>query len=143
MVRVGVRSQPETWPLARLVSLNGDTDCLQTVCKIPKSALLSARTCSLPPLTDAPVLTTAHSILGLALALLHELRLGPDSSFWGYLQSLPRETVPIPALWPLCPEGSDAALALKWLQGTEAERDLRRREREGVGLVSLGYNLQN
>lgn len=80
--------------------------------------------------------TTSHTILGLALALLHELRLGVDSDFWGYIQSLPREAVPIPTLWPLEDAGSDAQLAIPWLRGTEAERDLRRREREGVGLVS-------
>lgn len=77
-------------------------------------------------------------MLGLTLALLHEMRLGTESKFWGYTQSLPRTTVPIPALWPLAPEGGgDALRALDWLVGTEADRDIRRRQLEGVGLVSL------
>lgn len=101
------------------------------VCKIPKTALLSLRTSSLPPLS---IDVEPHTLLVLALALLHELRLGTDSPFWGYIQSLPRETVPLPMLWPLHPPGSDGARALPWLSGTEGERDMARREAEGVGL---------
>lgn len=109
---------------------------LTTVCKIPKTSLLSLRTTSLPPLPSTGPTMASHTILGLALALLHEMRLGSDSPFFGYIQCLPRATVPIPVLWPLEEEGSDARLAYPWLKGTEAERDLRRREEEGVGLVS-------
>lgn len=112
-------------------------DRLTVVCKIPKTAILSCRTASLPAISEPSSATTSHTILGLALALLHELRLGSDSRFWGYLQSLPREIVPVPALWPLAPLDSDARRAIPWLQGTEAARDLQKREKEGVGLVSL------
>lgn len=114
---------------------------IPAVVKIPKSAILSTRTSSLPPLptTIDNVATTSHTVLGLTLALLHEMRLGTESKFWGYVQSLPRTTVPIPALWPLAPAegGNDALRALDWLKGTEAARDIRRRQLEGVGLVSL------
>ncbi|WOO84431.1 uncharacterized protein LOC62_06G007950 [Vanrija pseudolonga] len=120
---------------------NRDMELGETICKIPKQALLSVRTADLRPPKSAGPGTTSHAILSLALALLNELRLGPDSGFWGYVQSLPRETVPIPALWPLYPDGSDARLAEKWLKGTEAERDLRRREGEGVGLVRVSSRI--
>lgn len=107
------------------------------MCKLPKTSILSIRTSSLPqlPLDTRP--GTSHTILGLSLALLHEFRLGRESRFYGYTQSLPRETVPIPTLWPLI-EGedkADAEEALAWLQGTDAERDLRRRDKEGLSLV--------
>ncbi|CAK9787224.1 SET domain-containing protein [Cutaneotrichosporon oleaginosum] len=121
----------------RLVATR-DLAPVESIVKIPKTALLSTRTSSLPPLpsTTESVATTSHTILGLALALLHELRLGPDSMFWGYTQSLPRATVPVPPLWPLH-AGPSAAAASAWLQGTEAERDLRRRQLEGIGLDSM------
>ncbi|KAL1406858.1 hypothetical protein Q8F55_006267 [Vanrija albida] len=110
----------------------------ETICKLPKSALLSVRTTELNRFPAAArERTTSHAILSLALALLNELRLGEESGFWGYIQSLPRETVPIPSLWPLYPAGSDAELADKWLDGTEARRDLKRREDEGVGLADM------
>ncbi|BEJ14482.1 hypothetical protein CspHIS471_0402490 [Cutaneotrichosporon sp. HIS471] len=113
-----------------------DLEPVEPIVKIPKSAILSTRTCSLPPLSTSidSVASTSHTILGLALALLHELRLGPDSRFWGYTQSLPRATVPVPSLWPLDP---NAKLASAWLQGTEASRDIGRRKLEGIGLDSM------
>lgn len=87
--------------------------------------------------------TTSGTILGLSLALLHELRLGTDSEFFGYIQSLPRETVPIPTLWPIVQgaDAKDAKEALAWLKGTDAERDLRRRAAEGLSLVSVVTSL--
>lgn len=122
-------------------TLNEAPSSLTSVVKIPKSAILSTRTSSLPPLPTSidSAATTSHTIFGLALALLHELRLGSDSKFWGYTQSLPRAIVPVPPLWPLA--GSDAASASAWLQGTEASRDVRRRQLEGIGLVSLHPSL--
>jgi len=107
------------------------------VCQIPKTALLSARTTSLPQLIPLKTTsTTSHTIFYLALVVLHELRLGKDSPFWGYLQALPRETVRLPVMWEveeLC--GKDGKDARKWLSGTEAERDLIRKNSEGMSLV--------
>ena len=72
----------------------------------------------------------------LALALLHEIRLGPASRFYGYVQSLPRETIPLPMFWgvhELCE--SDGKLALDMLKGTDAARDLEKQRLEGKSLV--------
>ena len=57
-----------------------------------------------------------------------------DSPFWGYIQSLPRQTVLVPTVWAvdeLC--GEDGKKGLEWLKGTEAERDM---QRKGDVLVS-------
>ena len=113
------------------------------VCQIPKTALLSARTTSLPqliPLKDSTV--TSHAIFYLALVVLHELRLGPESRFWGYTQMLPRETVLLPVLWRVKElAGDDGTFAWLWLKGTEAERDLNRKDLERLSLVSLHLGL--
>lgn len=81
---------------------------------------------------------TSFTILHLVLAVLHEFRLATDSPYYGYLQSLPRETVLIPVLWSVQSlGGEDGAKALAWLQGTEAERDLHWRAKEGLSLVGV------
>ena len=67
--------------------------------------------------------------------LLHEFRLGPDSTFWGYIQSLPREPVLLPVIWSIGElAGEDGKLAIQWLKGTEAERDLNSKALEGLSL---------
>lgn len=63
------------------------------------------------------------------------------SRWYGYLQSLPRETVPIALLWGhrdalgLDPDGEDAR---EWIAGTEVERTLHAEENQHpmVGLLS-------
>lgn len=109
------------------------------VCQIPKTALLSARTSSLPP-SVLPFTrpTTSHTIFHLALALLHELRLGSGSRWYGYLQSLPRRTVMLPLFWGIDElGGEDGKEARRWLVGTEAERDLAGKDKEGLALVGV------
>lgn len=111
---------------------------LTVVCQIPKTALLSTRTSSLPPLLPDENLgpKSSHTILLLALALLHELRLGPTSPFYGYLQSLPRDTILLPAFWTIGElAGDDGRKARAVLSGTEAERDIFRKNGEGLGIV--------
>lgn len=107
------------------------------VCQVPKTALLSAQTSSLPMTVDTVHTSTpSHSILFLALAVLHELRLGYASAFYGYLQSLPRRTIRLPVFWTVEElAGEDGLLALEWLRGTEAERELLRKHSEGLSLV--------
>jgi hypothetical protein len=79
---------------------------------------------------------TNHTILHLSLVLLHELRLGADSRWYGYLQSLPRDTVLLPLFWGMEELArEDGSTAKEWLRGTEAERDLQRKDQEGLGLV--------
>lgn len=106
------------------------------VCQVPKSALLSTRSSSLPPILPVTKDLTSHSILHLALALLHEMRLEGKSKWYGYLQGLPRETIKLPLFWGiegLC--GDDGKKGLEWLTGSEVEKDLRRRAAMGFLLV--------
>ncbi|KAK4689762.1 hypothetical protein P7C73_g359, partial [Tremellales sp. Uapishka_1] len=108
----------------------------ELLCQIPKTSLLSTRTTSLPSLMSLPVgSTTSHSVLYLALVLLHEMRMGDQSTFYGYLQSLPRETIMLPVLWELAAE--DGRAGREWLKGTEAERVLRQKDSEGLSLHDL------
>lgn len=136
-----VQVQVASWPAMTLT--------FTPVFQILKTSLLTARTTSLR-LPQALLTTsrtgggssngaqTNHTIFVLALVLLHELRLRDESPFWGYLQSLPRE-VDLPLFWGCSPNGiddeNDEKEGLKWLEGTEAARDLARKEREGMGLV--------
>lgn len=95
----------------------------------PKPALFSVQTCHLareryedPVVQDLrthPLSSTAILGLDLAYCLLVEFCLGPDSAYWGYLQSLPL-TVDLPYFW----EADDERLP--WLAGTEAERMVKR-----------------
>lgn len=107
---------------------------------MPKTSILSARTTSLvlPPelilpssgtSTDTVQVSTNRTIPTLALVVLHELRLGGDGKFWGYLQSLPREIEGLPSFWDKESEER------KWLRGTEADRELIRRNEAHMGLV--------
>lgn len=82
------------------------------VVQVPKVALLSVRTSSLP----AP--GSGDAALDLALCLVHERRLGPRSRFHAYLDTLPTRVAlppqpPVPGPWPW-----------QWIAGTEAERIL-------------------
>lgn len=64
------------------------------------------------------------------------MRLGIESRFYGYLQSLPRETVGVPVFWEveeLC--GLDGRKALLWLMGTEASKEMEKKKEEGLDLV--------
>ena len=111
---------------------------LTPVCQVPKESLLSVRTASLPRLLPDSNLGvgSSHTILYLALCLLHELRLGEGSEFWGYLQSLPRETILLPVFWTIEDlSGDDGRLARELIVGTEAERDIFRKDSEGLGIV--------
>jgi len=68
------------------------------VVRIPKATILSTKSCFLSQdITSAPYGHTAH--LALALALYGEILRGQDSRWFGYLQSLPRETVDIAIFW--------------------------------------------
>lgn len=113
---------------------------LITVLSIPKTSILSSRTTSLKLPTEllipevggsdwASKATTNLTVPTLALILLYEIRLGKGGRYWGYIQSLPR-AVDLPIFWDQ--EGE----ANRWLRGTEAGRELRKREDTGVGLVS-------
>lgn len=100
--------------------LNNSTtpiDSHTTLVTIPKTAVLSARSCAL---ADAiPTVLYGHGArLALSLALYGEMLLGECSRWHGYLQSLPKHTVPIALLWGIDEAWTD--------QGEEACEDARR-----------------
>ncbi|KAG1746732.1 uncharacterized protein EDB91DRAFT_111339 [Suillus paluster] len=73
-----------------------DRSC--SLVRIPKTSILSTKSCFLSQgITSAPYGHGAH--LALALALYGEILRGQDSRWFGYLQSLPRETVDIAIFW--------------------------------------------
>ncbi|KAF8606059.1 SET domain-containing protein [Ceratobasidium sp. AG-I] len=88
--------------------------------KIPKSIVLSKRTSQL--LTKLPGAGIAgDEIMELALVLTYETALSKQSKWFGYLQSLPFEQVPVAALWEDNTD-EDSQFAFQWLQGTETSR---------------------
>ncbi|KAK8869756.1 hypothetical protein IAR55_000324 [Kwoniella newhampshirensis] len=119
----------------------------ELLCSIPKTVLLSIKSSSLPALPSS----SSHkhdqhtSLLHLALCVLHDFRLETESRWYGYLQSLPRHPVGLglPIFWgmeEMCDslgQKRDGEQGLRWLEGTEAGRDLERKDREGMGLTAL------
>jgi hypothetical protein len=114
-------------------------DELMIVLSVPKTAILSARTTSLslprelidpiPSGNWAKTATTNLTVPTLALILLHEIRLGEEGRYWGYVQSLPRSVGGLPIFWDVDGEGR------RWLRGTDAERELVKRKQSGMGLA--------
>ena len=105
------------------------------VCAIPRQSILSARTSAFQRSYEPE--SAADIILHLTACLLHELRLGEESEFYGWLQMIPRETVLLPTLWDEASvAGEDGRRALEWLEGTEALKQLERKDGEGLSLVS-------
>jgi hypothetical protein len=104
------------------------------VCGIPRQSILSARTSSLQRPYEPE--SAADIILHLTACLLHELRLGEVSEWYGWLQMIPRDTVLVPSLWgEESVGGRDGRRALEWLAGTEAQKQLERKDREGLSFV--------
>ena len=97
------------------------------VAQIPKRALLSDRTCSIAPELLGSLPQSTPDAFRLAVCVLHELSLGPQSRWAAYLQHCPPETVPIALLWP------DGGKPVQIIQGTELHAEL---ERIGISNVS-------
>lgn len=110
-----------------------------SVCSMPKTSIISYRTASFSSILPLPLdATSTEMILHLTMCLLHELRLGPESKWYGYLQMLPRQVVLIPSLWGEHDlAGEDGRAGLEWLKGTEVEQALMRKDKEGLSVVSL------
>lgn len=107
------------------------------VCSVPTEAIFSHRTASLRRIIDLEAESPTEAVLCLTACLLHELRLGEKSDFYGWLQHLPRETIILPTFWSdESLAGPDGVRALDLLRGTEAERELQRKDGEGLSLVS-------
>ncbi|KAG6872518.1 hypothetical protein C0995_009208 [Termitomyces sp. Mi166 len=72
-----------------------------------------------------PVLSGTFALLSLTLALYVEILNGQASRWFGYLQSLPREPIPIPLFWAqdfLNVDTDDGKEGMQWLKGTELSR---------------------
>lgn len=103
---------------------------------LPKYSILSHQTASLSAITH--LASASHTILNLSLCLLHEIRLFTNSRFYGYLQSLPRDMeAGLPVFWKIGKgvEVEDGERGLQWLKSTEAEKELRKSEKQGLSLV--------
>lgn len=123
-----------------------DSTHLTAVCIVPKSIILSHRTSDLT--THLPLdedFSAADVTLHLAACLLYELLLGEESRFYPWLQILPRETIAIPTFWAEeALYGKDGVEALSRLAGTEGEKELHRKDAEGMSLVrSMVYHFNN
>ncbi|OJT05111.1 Ribosomal lysine N-methyltransferase 3, partial [Trametes pubescens] len=94
---------------------------------IPKSAILSVRTCALAG--QIPGAPYGHgAALALSLALYSEILKGVASRWYPYLQSLPATPVPIARLWGddcAFPDDLDSQEARLWIQGTEVQREVQ------------------
>lgn len=99
--------------------------------------MFSARTSSLDTSAWKEPETAADLILRLTACLLHELRLGSESRWFGWLQFVPRDVIRVRTLWAnLDIGGEDGRRGLEWLEGTEAGLELRKKDQEGLSLVS-------
>jgi len=113
-----------------------------TLVTIPKSSILSIRSCSLSQILAGAFHSRGIGIppygheakLALALALYSELLWKYASRWEGYLQSLPLQIVPIALFWgyEYEDEPSSADMARfemrSWIVGTELERGFKNRE---------------
>ncbi|KAI0806624.1 hypothetical protein C8Q74DRAFT_1190256 [Fomes fomentarius] len=107
----------------------------QRVAVIPKTSLLSVRSCTISTqITWAPY--GHHAALSLSLALYAEILRGPASRWHGYLQSLPPAVVPIARLWAhhaAFPDDQDARDAADWISRTEVHKELQ--SEDGTALL--------
>ncbi|KAG9013269.1 hypothetical protein FRB95_009823 [Tulasnella sp. JGI-2019a] len=98
--------------------------------QIPKSSILSIKSCSLSNVfRSIHEGMEDHPSITFALALLTEIKLAARSRWYGYIQSLPVSVVKIAAFWET-DGGSDGGRAQRWCKGTEVEKILLRERME-------------
>ncbi|OWZ58582.1 hypothetical protein C356_01178 [Cryptococcus neoformans c45] len=115
-----------------------DIEIGELLLSLPKYSILSHQTASLSAITH--LASASHTILNLSLCLLHEIRLFTNSRFYGYLQSLPRDMeAGLPVFWKIGKgvEVEDGERGLQWLKSTEAEKELRKSEKQGLSLSDI------
>ncbi|KAG8929985.1 hypothetical protein FRC02_004798 [Tulasnella sp. 418] len=102
-----------------------------TVVQIPRYSILSVKSSELSDLITevASLYLKDEPNMVLALALLTEIKLGTDSRWWGYIQSLPQKTVDIATFWSSQDE-TDAINAIQWLKGTQVQKFLDKEQVE-------------
>ncbi|KAH9939052.1 SET domain-containing protein, partial [Epithele typhae] len=106
----------------------------KSVATIPKAAILSVRTSSLT--SHIAWVPYGHgATLALSFALYSEMIIGDQSRWYGYLQSLPSDIVPIARLWAHREAfaDDDTQQAMRWLERTEVQHELN--DAEGVSLA--------
>ncbi|KAI1787716.1 SET domain-containing protein [Ganoderma leucocontextum] len=131
---VSIIDQPKAGIAVTVTSPNKPILHPDKLAVIPKSSILSIRTCALA--LRIPVYPYGHgATLALSLALYSEQLLDTESRWHGYLQSFPATTVPIARLWGHASafHDPDAVDAARWLHGTEVQRELQ--DEEGVPLT--------
>ncbi|WVN85318.1 uncharacterized protein L203_100463 [Cryptococcus depauperatus CBS 7841] len=112
----------------------------QLLLSMSKKCIFSIRTSSLSSIVPESQFKLSHTILPLSLCLVYEFELERRSTFYGYLQSLPRTLgVGLPVFWDAIngDEWQDGHEALKWLRGTEAAREMIKKEKAGMGLKDI------
>lgn len=107
------------------------------ICRIPKTAILSPKTCSISDMFDN---FDIGGSIALSIAVMYEKSLGKDSKFYGYLQSLPEFEPGLPLMWMKnfingAEKMRKIETALKTLQGTEIMHTLE----EDVVLMEQDY----
>jgi SET domain-containing protein 6 len=98
----------------------------RAVAIIPKSAILSIRSSYIEPYTrHLRALSGPKATLALTFVLHAELLKGSQSSWWGYLQSLPDPPPSLPIFWSSNTQANaDALQAASWAAGTEIWKEL-------------------
>ncbi|KAI0671638.1 SET domain-containing protein [Trametes maxima] len=99
----------------------------QTVASIPKSAILSVRSCTLAEHIQ-PIPYGHGATLSLSFALYSEMLRGTQSDWYPYVQSLPSAPVPVAKIWGSAAAFSDeldAKEAALWINGTEIQKELQ------------------
>ncbi|KAL5531645.1 hypothetical protein ACEPAG_4522 [Sanghuangporus baumii] len=103
-----------------VVARDGYIEPRTTLVSIPKSAVLSIKSCTFAE--HVPQVTYGKEAqLGLALALYGELLKGSSSPWFGYLESLPKHVI-LPLFWDDASE--DEKSALSWIKGTMVEAEM-------------------
>jgi hypothetical protein len=141
---VGMPLEVGSFPYFKAIEEKLKAHPLRTiVCRIPRSAILSVNSSDFKDIVPGKTWRQIPPIVQLSLTLLHEIRLGSASRYYGYLQSLPREHVPIVALWASkILFGEDGLEGSKMLAGTEIERETKRlvkEERSNVSSPAVSY----
>lgn len=104
----------------------------ETVARIPKSLILSHKTSTLSTVLAEELDPRVAPAIRLAVHVLYELELGPESPWSGYFEHCPRDVVEIGLL--ACPR--DGA-AWSWLRGTEIDREMSRIKLDRVSLMTF------
>ncbi|KAF9463590.1 hypothetical protein BDZ94DRAFT_1297791 [Collybia nuda] len=120
-------------------TMNQDIPHSASLVHIPKSCVLSAKSCAV---SSQSVFLYGHEAqYTLSLALYFELLKGESSRWFGYLQSLPHNIVDLPIFWThtTLAHSGDGQEGTMWLRGTEVLRHLQRTPENSIEAVADYY----